>query len=674
MRALVMASALGLLAASWAQWPEVRVQDIQTVVDPSTNDDSPLLGDTIQVVGIALTDARSIYIGARWSVLIADTSGGPWSTVQIVQDDTSSAGMGASNITAVQPGFLVRYTGWVSEYPPSGDSRTQVMLLLNPIVPIQVLGIRPVPQPVVLTCQDFSTRASGEPWEANLVTIRNVTMINNNLGGYRALVQDDTGFQMTLDTWWNPMYNLLRTGQYTWPPNGSRLDVTGFIKDMANGTGNYSISPRGPQDVVVHQLAPVIADIQRDVVVPSSSTPVNVQAKIKDLDGTISQAILRYRVNAGQFQDLVMTSSPGDSIYRSTIPAQPHSSVVEFFIKAQDNAGNWSAWPDSSAYMHLYHVLDEGFGIYHVQWTPYGNGVYNSHSPYQGLTVTVRGIVMHDTIPFAGMHYFIQDSGSEPWHGIWVDDSATKPQEGDLVEVTGVVSEYYYVTRITPQNPAADVRILSRNNPPFAPVVLHTGDLNTAAGRAAEGWESMLVRVEHATVTNPFPDAPGNYGEFVVDDGTGPYRVDDLAATFDAQLDSIYQLGDTFDFLQGFQYYSFYNFKLVPRGPWDVQLAAGASQPPHVQTLRVLSVRPNPAGSSVCLTYLVPFPGQVRLGVFDLAGRQVQSVALGLHQPGVHQRTWPTLDSDGRPLASGAYVLRLTAADQEHTQRVVIVR
>ncbi len=676
MRSVILLSVL-LTASmpSHASWPEVTVPEIQTVVDAALNDDSPLLGDTIEVVGVAMTTARVIWAGARWSVLIADPAGGPWSTVQIVQHDTVSAGAAGTNITAVHPGFLVRYTGVVEEYPTSGDSRTQVALLVNPTVPIQVLGMAPVPEPVVLTCADFATRQSGEAWEAALVKIENATMINNNLGGYRALIQDDTGFQMTIDTWYNPMYELLRNGLYTYPPNGSRLDVVGFIKDMANGTGAYSISPRSPDDIIVHALAPVIGDVARDIVVPRSVDPVTITASISDIDGSVAQANLLYRVDGGSFGTIAMAPvGRPNGTYTATIPPQAHNSVVEFFITAIDDAGNSSAWPDSSAYMYLYHVLDEGFGIYHVQWTPYGNGVYNSQSPYAGFTVTVRGTVMNDTLPFAGSYYFIQDSGTDPWHGIVVWDSYTKPQPGDIVEVTGLIDEWYYVTRITPQNPAADVRILSRGNPVYDPIVLPTGALNTEAGLGAESWEGMLVRVENATVTNAFPDAPGNYGEFVVDDGTGPYRVDDLSVTFDAQLESLYTVGQRFNFLQGFQYYSFYNFKLVPRGPWDVELASRAGRPEKADMVRLLEPFPNPGATSFTVTYAVPAAGTVELGLFDLAGRQVARMDLGLQTAGTHRVVWDCRDAQGRHLPSGTYLLRLHACGQERTERVVVLR
>ncbi|MEZ4765497.1 MAG: hypothetical protein R3C26_20645 [Calditrichia bacterium] len=36
--------------------------------------------------------------------------------------------------------------------------------------------------------------------------------------------------------------------------------------------------------------------------------------------------------------------------------------------------------------------------------------------------------------------------------------------------------------------------------------------------------KAFWLRFENVTVTNPFPDAPSNFGEFTIDDGTGGVR------------------------------------------------------------------------------------------------------------------------------------------------------
>ncbi|MCU0612868.1 MAG: hypothetical protein MUE60_13910, partial [Candidatus Eisenbacteria bacterium] len=379
MRSLVLLALLtAAVTPAFAQWPEVTIQDIQTVANADSSDDSAFNADTVRVVGVVVDDARSLWIGARWSTMITTPEGGPWSGLQVVQNDTM---VGGTNFSAVQPGFKVRFTGYVEEYP-SGDanSGTELILLTNPLVPIEVLGIDALPEPEILTCEDFATRQSGEPWEMVLVTIQNAVMINNDLSSDQALIQDDTGFQLTVEDWYNPLRDSLASGLYSWPPNGSRFDITGHIRDLPNGAG-YAIAPRSSGDIHLHALAPLIEDVTRDIVIPGSSDAVNVSATIYDMDGTVASATLAYRVDGGAVTEVPMAPA-GGSIFAGTIPAQAHNSVVEFFFEAEDDAQNAVMWPDTSTYLYLYHVLDEGFGIYHAQWTPYGNGVYNSDSPY----------------------------------------------------------------------------------------------------------------------------------------------------------------------------------------------------------------------------------------------------------------------------------------------------
>ncbi|WP_054840020.1 hypothetical protein [Thermococcus sp. JCM 11816] len=55
------------------------------------------------------------------------------------------------------------------------------------------------------------------------------------------------------------------------------------------------------------------------------------------------------------------------------------------------------------------------------------------------------------------------------------------------------------------------------------PVLLPTGNVSQ------EQWESVLVRVENAIVTN----TSLGYGEWEADDGSGPVRIDDMIYKYD---------------------------------------------------------------------------------------------------------------------------------------------
>ncbi|MCP4544459.1 MAG: ExeM/NucH family extracellular endonuclease, partial [Chloroflexi bacterium] len=127
------------------------------------------------------------------------------------------------------------------------------------------------------------------------------------------------------------------------------------------------------------------------------------------------------------------------------------------------------------------------------------------------------------------------------------------PAVGDLVEVSGPIQEYHGLTQLN----GGTVTVLSSGNPLPDPSVVTTLDLNQ------EMWESVFVRVEGLTVTNP---DLGN-GEWQVDDGSGPAVIDDMGNYTYAPL-----LDDTLDYVQGPLNYGYSAFKIEPRDDGDIGL------------------------------------------------------------------------------------------------------
>lgn len=78
---------------------------------------------------------------------------------------------------------------------------------------------------------------------------------------------------------------------------------------------------------------------------------------------------------------------------------------------------------------------------------------------------------------------------------------------------------------------------------------------------------------------------------------------------------------------------------------------------------------PNPFATQSTLAYSLPTSGPVRMAVYDLLGRQVAVLVDGERAAGRHAATL-----DARPLASGAYIVRLEAGGSALTQKVFVVR
>jgi len=170
-------------------------------------------------------------------------------------------------------------------------------------------------------------------------------------------------------------------------------------------------------------------------------------------------------------------------------------------------------------------------------------------SPYVGRVVVTEGVVtgVFDN----GERVFIQDPAGGPWSGLLLFRPSERLQVGDWIRVTGEVSEFKGLTEIA----HGQVTVLGSGNPLPDPVAVPTGE----AGQ--EQWESVLLRVENVIVVDP----DLGFGEWSVDDGSGPLRVDDLG-------DVSYrpERGEQLSFIVGPLYYSFGSFKLEPRTDADI--------------------------------------------------------------------------------------------------------
>lgn len=165
-------------------------------------------------------------------------------------------------------------------------------------------------------------------------------------------------------------------------------------------------------------------------------------------------------------------------------------------------------------------------------------------SPYEGQVVNTYGIV---TGVFSGS-YFIQD-GEGAWNGVYVY-SAENVALGDEIELTAEVDEYYELTEL---KNVSSFTLLSAGNtlPPAS--VLNTGEIND------EAYEGVLVKVENATCTN---DNLG-YGEWELDDNSGPCVVDDMGVAYSPDIGLNYSVTGPLN-------YSFDFYKIEPRNENDI--------------------------------------------------------------------------------------------------------
>ncbi|MFV2065593.1 MAG: lamin tail domain-containing protein, partial [Pirellulales bacterium] len=139
---------------------------------------------------------------------------------------------------------------------------------------------------------------------------------------------------------------------------GSSLELIDRL--LPNGYGqNWASSlmvggtPGEANSVASSDQAPLILDVVHGPILPRSTDPVTVTARLVDELASGATATLYWRVDgAAAFQSFPMfddglsgDGSAGDHRFAATIPAQSNRTIVEFYVSAEDVSGNRRTWP-----------------------------------------------------------------------------------------------------------------------------------------------------------------------------------------------------------------------------------------------------------------------------------------------------------------------------------------
>lgn len=675
-------------------YPEVSIYDIQFLPDSvilNGDSPSPLNGDTVLVTGTVMvspivdpqTDRRRIIAaGARWSAYIQDHLMNEWSGINLVQHDTT----GDNQLTGYQnvdTADVIQFFAVIEEY----FTTTQANVLLNPLTEVEVIdNIGKRPAPIELSVSDFmdegQLKLEAEKYEGMYVVVRNVFTSDRNLSNGTFVINDGDGNQMFMYD--QSGYFTLRSHRLTGitdyqpPLDGSTLEyIRGVINTRTDG---YYIVPLYPGDIKIGAAPPTISNVQRDPIFVGTNQSVDISAKIIDFDGQITSAFLKYQIDDGATQEVSMTKQ-NDTLYTATIPGvATEESIVNYYIEATDDSNQVSTNPANiENNRYFYPVLDRDLTIQDIQYSPYGSGF----SAFNGYSVTVSGVVTADTSDF-GTRVYIQN-GNDPWSGIRVfGTNAYQLKKGDNVTVTGEVFENFSVTQIGTLTNGAAVTVNSSGNAVPEPVVLSTGDIATVAGGTpdAEQYESMLIKYENVTVSAQSADGASNFGEIYVTDGSGDTRVEledgnhpyNNGSTADLQDDDpnfFVEAGNTFESISGIMYFSFGNYKLNPRQESDfVGFATSVEENGTVPTVFNLDQNyPNPFNPTTIISYSLPEAVSVSLKVFDVLGREVQTLVNDVKNAGTY-----TVEFNANNLPSGVYIYRIETPNYSSVKKMLLIK
>ena len=83
---------------------------------------------------------------------------------------------------------------------------------------------------------------------------------------------------------------------------------------------------------------------------------------------------------------------------------------------------------------------------------------------------------------------------------------------------------------------------------------------------------------------------------------------------------------------------------------------------------------PNPFSQRSTITFELPTAAAVDLGIFDLGGRRVATLASGMWGAGRHQAQWDGRDDHGSQSASGVFFVRFSAGRHLETRKLILAR
>lgn len=703
MRKSLMIFAILMMSVSlFAQtYPELSIKDIQFIEADSlleyglrNSEPKPALavsGDTVIVTGVVMNapyeganpDSTVMLHAGAAAFFLQDTSMTEWSGILVRDPDASTS------FAILDTGYIVKFKAVVNEY------YTTTQLNAVDFQAQDVIGIQSRPKPVLLTLDSLVVKGSGNPnylaekWEGVYVEFKNVTTTEPGVLGYntfRIFDNDNSNIVVgnSADYW--------RVTPAPLP--GTKLDrIRGYIETRTNIQGGwFMINPVYPDDIVYGEvLPPNISDVVRDKGVVKLGESVTVSAKIIDRDGSVASAKIIYDVDS--VNQAAIDMSTADSIWTGVIPAFNDSVFVAYYILAVDNDGNLSYSPtDTVTSRYFYKVLNRDLTIQDVQYSPFGSGF----SGYHNYTVTVTGVVTADTsdIPGfsgSGARVHIQN-GVGPWSGILIFGAESEGLvRGDKVQVTGIVNETFGVTRIGNLDQGVQVTPLGTGVEPEATLLL-TSDIDGAnSGELpAESYEGVLIKYENVTVVdenadgNPGPDegtgGNRNFGEILVADGSAVQTRVELQEgnndyhnfwSADLENEPIRVIdGATFDVLAGIMYYSFGNYKLIPRKNSDFVGYTDVEE--NVVTPKVFALSqnyPNPFNPTTIIQYSIPTNNFVTLKVYDVLGREVKTLVSKEQSAGVYN-----VEFNASSLTSGVYFYRIEAGSFVSVRKLMLLK
>ena len=108
--------------------------------------------------------------------------------------------------------------------------------------------------------------------------------------------------------------------------------------------------------------------------------------------------------------------------------------------------------------------------------------------------------------------------------------------------------------------------------------------------------------------------------------------------------------------------------------PISIVNPAAVGQPVPANQVLLAAVSPNPSRDGASIRYALPRAADIRLSVYDLAGRQVRVLESGPQGAGEHATRWDGRDASGAETSAGVYLVKLHVEGRDLTRAMIRLR
>jgi Zn-dependent metalloprotease len=381
----------------------------------------------------------------------------------------------------------------------------------------------------------------------------------------------------------------------------------------------------------------------------SRTTPgdATVVATITSTEGALvpSSLLTHYRIGGGPFVNLTMTATGNPNEYTATIPGLPQGSEVEYYLSAAGVLGNTKTSPESAPAslwaFDVCNVLDQleadsGWTVNAEGGDNATSGIWTRVDPIGTTYNSAQIQTENDRTAAPGVLCWVTGQGSQGGAAGEqdVDGGATTlfSPTYDLTGSTSAKVKYYrWYTDDKGVNAGDDSWVVQvRNNGGAWQNAENTGE-------EANYWKQITIDL---------------YALFGANLGTVQFKF--IAS--DTGANSLLEAAvDDFEILNS-------SIDAVP--DWS----DGAAR------FVLLGARPNPARNGAEIGFAIPARADVRIGVYDVSGREVTVLADRSFDGGTHLVSWDGRDAGGHSAASGIYYLRMQTAGFSSTRTMVLTR